>query len=228
MNVLHAQTCRCITNTSHSRKRKIIFKSAFKRGYVSSLEGMSVCDNPKHIVNQGKFPPQKRNPSSDLVFWDRPSCGLLWSRSIPNSISKANHHKFNTKRKRENPLFKTSPEIDLSKYQKRLWRVPKLFQWQYHHVSTFQGLLDFQSKSKLTFKKRTIFESVPKAVGFLSLVRIWDGTETIMSTKTGKAVLQPQHLPPLYLPISLVLQSSYLLLFLLSPCLYNRFLVHMY
>ena len=40
------------------------------------------------------------------------------------------------------------------------------------------------------------------------------------------AVLHPQHLP-LYLPISFVLQSSYLLLFLLSPCLYNRFLVHM-
>ena len=102
------------------------------------------------------------------------------------------------------------------------------FQWQYHHVSTFQGLLDFQSKSKLTFKKRTIFESVPKAVGFLSLVRVWNGTEPIMSTRTGKAMLQPQHPPPLYLPISLLLQSSYLLLFLLSPCLYNRFLVHMY
>ena len=78
---------------------------------------MSVCDNPKDIVNQGKFPPQKRHPSSDLVFWDRPSGGLLWSRSIPNSTSKANHHKFNTtfKKKKRNPLFKTSPDADLSK-----------------------------------------------------------------------------------------------------------------
>ncbi len=39
-------------------------------------------------------------------------------RSIPKSISKANHQKFNvqrSKRKRENSLFKTSPDADLSK-----------------------------------------------------------------------------------------------------------------
>ena len=52
------------TNISHLGKRKIIFKSAFKRGYVNSLEGISKVMTSK--FNWKEFP--WKFPVSELFF----------------------------------------------------------------------------------------------------------------------------------------------------------------